>query len=90
MWDELARPLYVGKALVLRPRVRSYFQRSAKHSPRIDEMVGKVRDITWWVTATEMEALILENDLIKRYQPHYNVMLKDDKGYPYIKGQLAG
>ena len=85
MWDEHAKPLYVGKALVLRPRVRSYFQRSAKHSPRIDEMVGKVRDITWWVTGTEMEALILENDLIKRHQPHYNVMLKDDKGYPYIK-----
>lgn len=85
MRDESGSVLYVGKALVLRHRVRSYFQSSAKHSPRIDEMVGKVRDITWWVTSTEMEALILENDLIKRYQPHYNVMLKDDKGYPYIK-----
>ena len=85
MWDEHAKVLYVGKALVLRHRARSYFQQSAKHSPRIQEMVGKVRDITWWVTATEMEALILENDLIKRHQPHYNVMLKDDKGYPYIK-----
>ncbi len=85
MRDESGSVLYVGKALVLRHRVRSYFQSSAKHSPRIDEMVGKVRDITWWVTSTEMEALILENDLIKRYQPYYNVMLKDDKGYPYIK-----
>ena len=85
MWDEHASVLYVGKALVLRHRVRSYFQSSAKHSPRIDEMVAKARDVTWWVTSTEMEALILENDLIKRYQPHYNVMLKDDKGYPYIK-----
>ena len=85
MWDESANVLYVGKALVLRHRVRSYFQISAKHSSRIEEMVVKVRDITWWVTPTEMEALILENDLIKRYQPHYNVMLKDDKGYPYIK-----
>ena len=85
MWDEHANVLYVGKALVLRHRARSYFQLSAKHSSRIHEMVGKVRDITWWVTATEMEALILENDLIKRHQPHYNVMLKDDKGYPYIK-----
>ena len=85
MWDEHANVLYVGKALVLRHRARSYFQQSAKHSSRIQEMVGKVRDITWWVTATEMEALILENDLIKRHQPHYNVMLKDDKGYPYIK-----
>ena len=85
MWDESANVLYVGKALILRHRVRSYFQLSAKHSSRIEEMVVKVRDITWWVTPTEMEALILENDLIKRYQPHYNVMLKDDKGYPYIK-----
>ena len=85
MWDEHANVLYVGKALVLRHRARSYFQQSAKHSSRIHEMVGKARDITWWVTATEMEALILENDLIKRHQPHYNVMLKDDKGYPYIK-----
>ncbi len=85
MWDEGANVLYVGKALVLRHRVRSYFQSSAKHAQRIHEMVGKVQNITWWVTPTEMEALILENDLIKRYQPHYNVMLKDDKGYPYIK-----
>ena len=85
MWDEHEKVLYVGKALVLRHRVRSYFQSSAKHAQRIDEMVSRVRNVTWWVTRTEMEALILENDLIKRYQPHYNVMLKDDKGYPYIK-----
>jgi len=85
MRDENDGVLYVGKAVVLRQRVRSYFQPSANHVPRIQEMVGKVRDITWWVTRTEMEALILENDLIKRYQPRYNVMLKDDKQYPYIK-----
>lgn len=85
MRDENDRILYVGKALVLRQRVRSYFQPSAVHVPRIQEMVAKVRDITWWVTRTEMEALVLENDLIKRHQPRYNVMLKDDKQYPYIK-----
>ncbi len=85
MRDENNRILYVGKALVLRQRVRSYFQPSANHVPRIQEMVAKVRDITWWVTRTEMEALVLENDLIKRNQPRYNVMLKDDKQYPYIK-----
>lgn len=85
MRDEFAKVLYVGKALVLRHRVRSYFQSSAKHAPRIQEMVAKVHNISWWIAPTEMEALILENDLIKRYQPHYNVMLKDDKGYPYIK-----
>ncbi len=85
MLDEKGGILYVGKALVLRQRVRSYFQPSAVHVPRIQEMVGKVSDITWWVTRTEMEALVLENDLIKRHQPRYNVMLKDDKQYPYIK-----
>lgn len=85
MRDEHDGVLYVGKALVLRHRVRSYFQSSASLSTRIREMIARVRDVTWWVTPTEMEALILENDLIKRYQPHYNVMLKDDKGYPYIK-----
>ncbi len=85
MQDGRGRVLYVGKAVVLRHRVRSYFQPSARHTPRIQEMVEKVRDITWWVTRTELEALVLENDLIKRYQPRYNVMLKDDKHYPYIK-----
>ncbi len=85
MRDARGKVLYVGKAVVLRNRVRSYFQPSAKHTPRIQEMVEKVQDITWWVTRTELEALILENDLIKRYQPRYNVMLKDDKHYPYIK-----
>lgn len=85
MRDENDRILYVGKALVLRQRVRSYFQPSAVHVPRIQEMVARVRDVTWWVTRTEMEALVLENDLIKRHQPRYNVMLKDDKQYPYIK-----
>ena len=55
MRDERANVLYVGKALVLRHRVRSYFQTSAKHVPRIQEMVAKVQDITWWVTNTEMK-----------------------------------
>jgi excinuclease ABC subunit C len=77
--------IYVGKAVVLRNRVRSYFQASAQHPPRIQQMVDEVDDVSWWVTRTELEALILENDLIKRYKPHYNVRLKDDKQYPYIK-----
>jgi excinuclease ABC subunit C len=77
--------IYVGKAVVLRNRVRSYFQTSAQHPPRIQQMVDEVDDVSWWVTRTELEALILENDLIKRYKPHYNVRLKDDKQYPYIK-----
>jgi excinuclease ABC subunit C len=85
MRNEARKVIYVGKAVVLRQRVRSYFQASANHTPRIEQMVDEVADITWWVTRTELEALILENDLIKRYKPRYNVMLKDDKSYPYIK-----
>jgi excinuclease ABC subunit C len=77
--------IYVGKAIVLRNRVRSYFHNSAQHPPRTQALVEEIRDITWWVTKTELEALVLENELIKRYQPHYNVRLKDDKSFPYIK-----
>ena len=77
--------IYVGKALVLRNRVRSYFHASAQHSPKTLALVEEIRDISWWVTQTELEALILENELIKRYRPHYNIRLKDDKQFPYIK-----
>jgi len=76
--------LYVGKAKNLRSRVRSYFQNSRNHSRRIDVMVRKVADLEVIVTDTEVEALILENNLIKEHQPRYNVNLRDDKSYPYI------
>ncbi|HHY54438.1 MAG TPA: excinuclease ABC subunit UvrC [Chloroflexi bacterium] len=85
MLDATGRVLYVGKAVVLRNRVRSYFHASANHTPRTQALVAEIADITWWVTKTELEALVLENELIKRYQPHYNVRLKDDKTFPYIK-----
>lgn len=85
MLDATGKVLYVGKALVLRQRVRSYFHASAHHSLRTQALVAEIADITWWVTKTELEALVLENELIKRYQPHYNVRLKDDKTFPYIK-----
>jgi hypothetical protein len=85
MLDGEGRVLYVGKAIVLRNRVRSYFHVSANHTPRTQALVAEIADITWWVTKTELEALVLENELIKRYQPHYNVRLKDDKTFPYIK-----
>jgi excinuclease ABC subunit C len=85
MLDAAGHVLYVGKAIVLRNRVRSYFHASANHSPRTQALVAEIADISWWVTKTEMEALVLENELIKRYQPHYNVRLKDDKTFPYIK-----
>ncbi len=85
MKDESDRVIYVGKAVNIRSRVRSYFHDSATHSRKIEEMVSHVRGIEWIVVASELEALILEMNLIKRHQPKYNVRLKDDKRYPYIK-----
>ena len=77
--------IYVGKAVVLKHRVRSYFQAGARHDPRTRRLVAEIADLEWIVTDTELEALILENELIKRYRPRFNVRLKDDKTYPYIK-----
>ena len=85
MKDAEGRVLYVGKAVHLRNRVRSYFHESAAHTPRMQEMVSKVADIEWIVVGSELEALILEMNLIKQHRPKYNVRLKDDKRYPYIK-----
>ncbi len=81
---EKGEVLYVGKALSLKSRVRSYFQESAKHGPRIARLVTKVRDIEWIVVDSELEALVLECNLIKEHRPPYNVRLRDDKSYPYI------
>jgi excinuclease ABC subunit C len=77
--------IYVGKAVVLKHRVRSYFQAGARHDPRTRRLVAEIADLEWIVTDTELEALILENELIKRYRPRFNVRLRDDKTYPYIK-----
>lgn len=77
--------LYVGKAKVLSDRVRSYFQEGAQLTPRIQSLVDHVRDIECLVTGTELEALILENNLIKKHRPKYNVVLRDDKNYPYLR-----
>lgn len=76
--------LYVGKAVVLRNRVRSYFQTSTKHGIRIERLVSKIRDLEWIVVDSELEALVLECNLIKQHRPPYNVRLRDDKSYPYI------
>jgi excinuclease ABC subunit C len=76
--------LYVGKSKKLRSRIRSYFQDSQKLSVRIVRMVSLIRDIEFIVTDNEVEALALEANLIKRHQPYYNVLLKDDKRYPYL------
>lgn len=85
MKDKSDRVIYVGKAVHLRSRVRSYFHASSTPSPKIEEMLAHVAGIEWIVVGSELEALILEMNLIKRHQPKYNVRLKDDKRYPYIK-----
>jgi hypothetical protein len=84
MRDADDRILYIGKAKLLRNRVRSYFQASQGHSPRIGLMVRQVCEIEFIVTDSEAEALALESNLIKQNQPHFNVLLKDDKKYPVV------
>jgi excinuclease ABC subunit C len=82
--NEKSEVLYVGKAINLRNRVRSYFQESTRHGIRIARLVTKVRDIEWIVVDSEVEALVLECNLIKEHRPPFNVRLRDDKSYPYI------
>ncbi len=84
MRDHQGDILYIGKSKRLRSRVRSYFQPCQNHSPRITLMVQQVANIEFIVTDTEAEALALEANLIKRHQPYFNVLLKDDKKYPYV------
>lgn len=76
--------IYVGKAVVLKNRVRQYFRKNEK-TTRIEKMVSLIHDFEYIITDTEDEALILECNLIKKYKPKFNVLLKDDKTYPYIK-----
>lgn len=85
MHDATDAVIYVGKAIKLRNRVRSYFRKSNNHSNKIKRMVAGVVWFEYIVTDSELEALILENNLIKQHRPKYNTMLKDDKTYPYIK-----
>ena len=85
MKDSQGRILYVGKAVNLRARVRSYFHDSAHEHPKTHKLVREITNIEWIVVASELEALILEMNLIKRHRPRYNVRLKDDKRFPYIK-----
>jgi len=79
------RILYIGKAVSLRSRVRSYFQESAAHAYRTLKMVERVVDVRTIVVTNEIEALILEANLIKRHQPLFNVRMRDDKSFPYLK-----
>jgi excinuclease ABC subunit C len=82
--DSNGRIIYVGKAINLRNRVRSYFQRSANLTPKVRRLVAAIADLEFIVTDSELEALVLECSLIKKHRPHYNVRLRDDKQYPYL------
>ena len=86
MLDEKNQVIYVGKAKKLKNRVSSYFH--GEHLPKVQAMVDKVADFNVIVAGSEFEALVLENSLIKRHKPHYNILLKDDKGYPFIRMDL--
>ena len=83
--NEQDKVIYVGKAINLKSRVRSYFHKSAQNHAKTRRLAQEIADIEFIVTDSELEALLLENTLIKQYQPRYNVRLKDDKRYPYIK-----
>ncbi|MDW7673678.1 MAG: excinuclease ABC subunit UvrC [Bacillota bacterium] len=89
MKDQDDKVIYVGKALVLKNRVRSYFQNFSRQSPKVQALVAKIHNLEYMITDSEVEALILECNLIKKYRPKYNVSLKDDKSYPYLKITLA-
>ena len=87
--DKQGKVLYVGKASRLSHRVRSYFQSSRDKDPKTEALVKRVHDIDYIVTDTPTDALVLENQLIKEYRPRYNIRLKDDKQYPYLRLTLG-
>src|SRR5437868_14162804 len=77
--------IYVGKAAVLRNRVRQYFQKSRYRDPKTDALVAEIADTDWVEVETELDALFLEGELIRRYMPPYNILLRDDKSMAYIR-----
>jgi excinuclease ABC subunit C len=81
--------IYVGKAIILKNRVRSYFQDRGDQTPKTRKLVSLIVDLEWIVVGSELEALILEMNLIKKHRPRFNIRLKDDKRYPYIKVRLS-
>ena len=88
MHDKSDAIIYVGKAISLKNRVRQYFQAGRRVSPKIERMISQIHHFEYIITDSEVEALVLENNLIKEYEPKYNTMLKDDKTYPYIKATV--
>ena len=85
MHDERDEIIYVGKAISLKNRVRQYFQSSRNKGAKIEQMVTHIARFEYIITDSELEALVLESNLIKEHRPKYNTMLKDDKSYPFIK-----
>jgi len=83
--DAKAQVVYVGKAASLRSRVRSYFQESRPHDPKTDSLVRQIADLEYIVTDNELEALMLEANLVRKHRPRYNIILRDDKHYPFLK-----
>ena len=85
MMDKTGTVIYVGKAKALKNRVSQYFHDQASHNGKTRAMVAQIDHFDTIVAGSEFEALVLENSLIKRHKPRYNILLKDDKGYPYIR-----
>ena len=85
MMDQAGTVIYVGKAKALKNRVSQYFHDPSNHNEKTRAMVAQIDHFDTIVAGSEFEALVLENSLIKRHKPHYNILLKDDKGYPYIR-----
>ena len=83
--DAKAQVIYVGKAASLRGRVRSYFQESRPHDAKTDSLVRQIADLEYIVTDNELEALMLEANLVRKHRPRYNIILRDDKHYPFLK-----
>src|SRR3989475_8088916 len=83
--DAKAAIIYVGKAASLRSRVRSYFQESRPRDPKTDALVREIRDLEYIVTDNELEAMMLEANLVRKHRPRYNIILRDDKHYPFLK-----
>ncbi|MGD9552207.1 MAG: GIY-YIG nuclease family protein, partial [Candidatus Caldatribacteriota bacterium] len=83
--DRTGEIIYIGKAVSLKNRVSSYFSQSNSHSIKVRQMINQIDNIEYIITASEMEALLLESRLVKKNKPYFNIQLKDDKSYPYIQ-----
>ena len=83
--DKDGEIIYVGKAAVLSNRVRQYFQASRNRDPKTEALVAEIADLDWMVVESELEALFLEAEMIRRYMPRYNILLRDDKAMSYIR-----